>query len=249
MPLTGSALVTGATSDIGAAIALALADAGLSVGVHFHRREDRARELVGQLEERGVKAVAVRADVADHNDARALTDRTVERLGPLWALVNAAADVRFARFLESDPATWRQQVDVSLHGVLNCSHAAAQHMVGVGAGRIVNVVAEGALVGEPALSVASAAKAGVVGFTRSLARELAPAGVTVNAVSPGFIPTDAVPEAMRTPERLQRIAARYPARRLGTPQDIAEVVAFLCSDAAGYVMGQTISVSGAYSMR
>jgi NAD(P)-dependent dehydrogenase (short-subunit alcohol dehydrogenase family) len=122
-------------------------------------------------------------------------------------------------------------------------------MVRSGGGRIVSVLAEGALVGEPALAVASVAKAGVLGLTRTLARELAPHGVTVNAVSPGFVATDSVPERFRTPERLQAIAAGYPMKRLGTPEDVAAAVAYLCSESAGYVSGQTLSVSGAYSVR
>jgi 3-oxoacyl-[acyl-carrier protein] reductase len=243
------AIVTGATSDIGAAIALALARRGDDVGVHFHRNEERAAELVAAIRGSGADATAVAADVTDLDQVEAAVARVAEKLGEPAILVNAAAAVRFERFLDSDPSAWARQIDVTLVGTLNFCRAAAPRMARAGHGRIVNIVAEGALVGEPGLSVGSAAKAGVVGFTRSLALELAPAGVTVNAVSPGFVPTAGVPERLREDERAAKIAKRYPAGRLGTPDDIAATVAFLCSEEAGYVTGQTVSVSGGYSVR
>jgi NAD(P)-dependent dehydrogenase (short-subunit alcohol dehydrogenase family) len=115
-------------------------------------------------------------------------------------------------------------------------------------GRVVAITAEGAITGEPALAVASAAKAGLVGFTRSLAREVAPFGVTVNAVSPGFIPTSSVPERLRQRDRIDKITRAYPAGRLGTPEDVAAAVDFLCSADSGYITGQVISVSGGYGI-
>jgi 3-oxoacyl-[acyl-carrier protein] reductase len=245
----GPALVTGATSGIGAAIARALAAAGHDIGVHFHSRPDAARELVAELERAGRRAVAVGADVSDLEQVRGAVAEVEDVLGPPLVLVNVAAVVAFERFMASDPASWRRQIEVTLVGTMNCCRVAAERMVAAGSGRIVSIVAEGALVGEPALAVASAAKAGVLGLTRTLARDLAPSGVTVNAVSPGFVPTEAIPDALRTPERLERIAAHYPAGRLGTPEEVAAAVAFLCSPGAAYVTGQTISVSGGYSVR
>jgi NAD(P)-dependent dehydrogenase (short-subunit alcohol dehydrogenase family) len=243
------AIVTGATGDIGAAIALALARRGDDVAVHYHRHAERAAELARAIRDAGARATEVAADVTDLAAVEAAVDQVAATLGEPAILVNAAAAVRFERFLDSDPSRWDEQIAVTLRGTLNCCRPVARRMARAGYGRIVNLAAEGALVGEPGLAVASAAKAGVLGFTRSLARELAPAGITVNAVSPGFVPTDSVPPRLRTPERTAEIAKRYPAGRLGTPEDIAATVAFLASEEAGYVTGQTVSVSGGYSVR
>lgn len=227
------ALVTGATSDIGAAICAALVRTGHDVVAHGFRR---APDIGGRI---------VIGDVASLQDVRAIA----ERIGTVDVLVNVAAHVRFERFMQSDPADWGRQLDVTLLGTMHTCRVFGEGMVERGWGRIVNVAAEGALTGEPALAVATMAKAGVLGLTRTLALELAPRGITVNAVSPGLVPTSALPDALQDEARLQAAAAHYPMKRLGTPRDIAATVAFLASEDAGYVTGQTISVSGGLSVR
>jgi NAD(P)-dependent dehydrogenase (short-subunit alcohol dehydrogenase family) len=243
------AVVIGATSDIGAAIARALADDGAAIAVHFHSDQESAQRLAEELTATGARAETVGADVSVLEDVQAMAASVQDVLGPPAILVNTAADVRFERFLDSDPGQWSRQIGVTLIGAMNLLWVFGAGMVQRRDGRLISILAEGALIGEPALGVASATKGGVLGLTRALAKDFAPHGVTVNGVSPGFVPTKAVPERFRSPERLESIAKHYPAGRLGTAQDIAQAVAFLASREASYVTGQTLSVSGGYSVR
>jgi 2-hydroxycyclohexanecarboxyl-CoA dehydrogenase len=243
-------LVTGATSDIGSAIARSLgAGAFAGVAIGYHSGEAAAWELAHEIEAHGTRSIAVECDLADVQGLVAARDEIEEKLGSVEVLVNCAARVTFSRFLDSDPSEWSEDVDITLLGTMRACHVFAPGMAKRGWGRIVNIVAEGALVGEPALAVASAAKAGVLGLTRTLARELAPHGITVNAVSPGFVPTSATPSHLLEPERLDQIVRSYPMGRLGRPEDVAAMVACLAGEQIGYVTGQTISVSGGYSVR
>jgi 2-hydroxycyclohexanecarboxyl-CoA dehydrogenase len=243
------ALVTGATSDIGAAISRSLAAGTFAVAVAYHADEAAGWALTRELQAAGARATAVAVDLGAIESLVAARDEVEEVLGPVDVLVNCAARVHFSRFLDSDPSEWAGDVDITLLGTMRACHVFAPRMSERGWGRIVNIVAEGALVGEPALAVATAAKAGVLGLTRTLARELGPHGITVNAVSPGFVPTAATPEHLLQPDRLEQIARSYPMGRLGRPEDIAAMVACLAGEEIGYVTGQTISVSGGYSVR
>jgi NAD(P)-dependent dehydrogenase (short-subunit alcohol dehydrogenase family) len=242
------ALVIGGSSEIGAALCRRLSRRSVAVAVHYHRRAEAAAAVVEAIEFESGRAVAMAADVTDPAAVAQLVAGVNATLGPIDVLVYAAANVRFSRFLESSPDEWAPQINVTLLGFLISAQPIVRAMVDEGWGRVVAITAEGAITGEPALAVASAAKAGLVGFTRSLAREVAPFGVTVNAVSPGFIPTSAVPERLRQGDRLKKITRAYPAGRLGTPDDVAAAVDFLCSADSGYVTGQVISVSGGYGI-
>jgi NAD(P)-dependent dehydrogenase (short-subunit alcohol dehydrogenase family) len=243
------AVVSGGTSDIGAAIARALGTGGVAVAVGYHSDKSAGRSIAYDIEALGGQAIAVEVDVTQI-DSIVEARQTIEALyGPVNVLVNCAARVRFARFLESDPAEWSGDIDVTLVGTMRACHVFAPSMAERRWGRIVNIVAEGAIVGEPSLAVASAAKAGVLGLTRTLALDLAKHGITVNAVSPGFVPTSATPPRFLDPDRLERIVSQYPMGRLGRPEDVATIVTTLVSEQVGYVTGQTISVSGGYSVR
>jgi 3-oxoacyl-[acyl-carrier protein] reductase len=243
------AIVLGATSGIGKAIARRLADAETAVAVHCHRDRAAATALCDELDREGAGATVVQADVAAFAEVRDMAAAVAGELGVATIVVNAAARVRFERLMDSDPDDWTEQIDVTLRGALNVCRVFGEGMIEAGRGRFVHIVAEGALLGEPSLAVASVVKAGVLGLTRTAALELASHGVTVNSVSPGFVVTAATPERYRDPERLAALTRRYPMGRLGTPDDVAAAVGFLCSDAAGYITGQTISVSGGFSTR
>lgn len=236
------ALVTGATSDIGAAISRALGAGGLSVALGFRPSTGSPDRLADELTAMGSIALPVVADVASVDAIHAAREQVESALGPVSVLVNVAARVRFERFLDSDPTDWAGDIDVTLLGTMRACHAIAPSMKQHGWGRIVNIAAYGAVVGEPALAVASVAKAGVLGLTRTLAKEFGSHGITVNAVAPGFIETTATPRRLREPQRLAAIAGRQLAGRLAEPADIAGTVAYLVGDAAALVTGQVISV-------
>ena len=241
------ALVTGGASGIGAATARRLAAEG-------------ARVVVADLDEAGAGAVAgeidglaVRMDVADASSARAGVASAEDALGPLDVVVNNAGTDRFAFFVQTDEALWDFVLGVNLRGTIAVTHAVLDGMQKRGGGAIVNVASEAGRVGSQGSVVYSAAKAGVIGFTRAVARESSRFGVRVNAVAPGPIDTpllNAAPEQYgEIGERLkQGMIAATSMRRIGQPDEVAAAIAFLASDDASYVTGQTINVSGGLSM-
>jgi 3-oxoacyl-[acyl-carrier protein] reductase len=241
-----AALVTGGATGVGREIALALAREGAAVAVNYRRSAEAAAALVAEIEAGGGTALAIGADVADREAAAAMVARAVAAFGRLDILVNNAGTAQRKRFAETGPEDWRPQIDTCLYGAIHCCHAAAPHLEASGAGRIVSLIGDSSRVGEAGLALVAAARAGVIGLTKSLAREMGRAGVTANVVSLGLVETahdrDWV-EANR--ERLVRL---YPLRRLGRPEDVAPLVVLLASRHGGWITGQVISVSGGYSM-
>jgi 2-hydroxycyclohexanecarboxyl-CoA dehydrogenase len=240
-----NALVTGGAGGIGAATVRRLAAEGARVAV-ADLNEEGAHVLAGEVD-----GVAVTLDVTDVESVRAGVSRAVEQLGGLQVLVNNAGTDRFAFFTQSDPELWDFVLGVNLRGVLAVTHAALPHLQERG-GAIVNVASEAGRLGVAGSSIYSAAKAGVIGFTKAIARESARFGVRVNAVAPGPIDTpllhmvDTLGELGEKWKRLT-IEATAP-KRLGTPDEVAATIAFLASDDASYVTGQTVGVSGGLAM-
>ena len=238
-----SAFVTGSARGLGRAIAGRLAAEGAGVAV-ADVDLPAAEEAAAQLRDAGGEAVAVRADVRDATSVEAAMRRAAEELGGvLDILVNNAGVVRDGRLETMSDEDWDTVLDIDLRGYFVCARAALPHLRSRGWGRIVNISSR-AYLGNPGQANYSAAKAGVVGMTRALSMELARDGITVNAVAPGAIDTALIRNHPRAEEIIERALKVQPIKRLGTPEDVAAAVAFLCSDDAGFVSGDVLHVSG-----
>jgi 2-hydroxycyclohexanecarboxyl-CoA dehydrogenase len=245
------ALVTGAASGIGRAIALALAEDGCAVAI-ADLQEDASSAVAREAQAAGAQALAVRIDVTDGASVTAAVERTTDTLGPIAVLVNCAGWDELKPFLQTDEAFWRKVIAINYEGCLRVTHAMLGGMVERGYGRIVSIASDAARVGSSGEAVYAGAKAGVVAFSKTIAREHARDGVTANVVCPGPTETpllQGMTEQAPDSERLVTALSRaVPMRRLGQPQDAAAAVAFLASERAGYITGQTLSVSGGLTM-
>jgi 2-hydroxycyclohexanecarboxyl-CoA dehydrogenase len=245
------ALVTGGGRDVGREIALALAAEGATVAVNYHGSQAAAEKVVADIEalvvSGGGKAAAYKADVADYAAVKDMVDKVVQRVGRIDILVNNAGFTPRQRFVDSKPEDWRKQIDVGLYGVMNTCHAALPHMIRNKVGRIVNLAGDSARVGESGLAVTAAARGGVIALSKSLAKEHGRDGVTANVLALGLIETSHTDPAWMAANR-EKIVKMYPTQRLGAPGDIAPLVTLLASDAAAWITGQVISISGGFSM-
>src|SRR2546421_8440736 len=239
------AFVSGAGRGIGRAIALRLAAGGDEIAVGDIRTGD-ASETVTAIEETGGRAVAVELDVTDSASVANAVEETLEALGPVEILVNNAGWDEMRPFLESDEPFWDRVIEVNFKGGLRTTRRTVPGMVERGWGRVVNIGSDAGRVGSSLESVYSGAKGGVIAFTKTLAREIARTGVTANTVCPG--PTRTPMLAEMEPRMIEALERAVPMRRLGEPEDVAAAVAFLASEAAGYITGQTLSVSGGLTM-
>ena len=245
------AVVCGGARGIGRASALALARAGCAVAV-ADVREDDARQAADELREAGARALAVAMDVTDSAAVAAGMRRAAGELGPVEVLVNCAGWDLFRPFTETDEGFWRRVIAINYEGALRTTHAVVGEMARRGWGRIVNLSSDAARVGSAQEAVYAGAKAAVIAFTKTIAREFARAGVTANVVCPGPTQTDMLREMVADAPDSERLVGALeravPMRRLGRPEEVAHAVAFLASEQAGYITGQTLSVSGGLTM-
>jgi 3-oxoacyl-[acyl-carrier protein] reductase len=243
------ALVTGASTGIGSAAAAALANSGASVAINFHRNEAAAAAARTQINEAGGRAIAVQADVTNASDVQSLVAQTVAEFGPIDILVNNAGSlVERLRILELTEARWDEVIDLNLKSAFLCSQAVAGSMMERKTGTIINVSSIAGRNGGALGSIHySAAKGGLITFTKGLAKELAPFGVRVNAISPGVIDTP-FHEQFSSPEMMKNYTGMIPLGRVGTPAEVAQVICFLSSSAASYLVGETIEINGGMFM-
>jgi len=247
------AIVTGAGAGIGAAASRRFAAEGAQV-VCADVVAARANETAARIESRGGRAFSVGVDVGDSEQIRSMVDRTIDTYGRIDVLYANAGVGGVGTAIDTDEAEWQRVIRVNLTGVWLCCKYVLPHMVAVGSGSIVNQASIGGLRGVPAVAAYAAAKAGVIGLTRQMALDYGPAGVRVNAIAPGTVPTELVQgiwaagaglvAADSLEERVARAAALYPLRRIGTPDDIANLALFLASDEAGWVTGATYVIDG-----
>ena len=239
------AVVTGAAGGIGAAVAGALVDAGAAAAV-WDLAGGRAKEVADGLAGR---ALGVEVDITSRPSVEAALAATESALGPVDVLVNNAGIDTIEPFLTSEEATWERIVAVNYLGTVRCCHVVVPGMVERGAGRVVNIASDAGRVGSSGEVVYSGTKGGVIAFSKALAREVAAKGVTVNVVCPGPTDTALLDQVAEASQKLyDGLAKAIPMRRIGQPADIAPAVAFLASDGAGYITGQTLSVSGGLTM-
>lgn len=240
------ALVTGGSRGIGRAITMALAAAGASVVVNYKGNQAAAQEVIAAVEALGGQALAVQADVAVQEDVERLFKTALDRFGRLDILVNNAGITRDGLLLRMKEADFDAVLDTNLRGAFLCTKAALRPMTKARGGRIINITSVVGLIGNAGQANYSAAKAGLIGFTKAVAREMATRAITVNAIAPGYVDTEMT--AGLGDQIRAAILENIPLGRLGTPEDIAGSVCFLVSDYASYITGQTLTVDGGMVM-
>ncbi len=241
-----NAVVTGASRGLGRAIALKLAELGANVILNYRSSANSVEEVVKAIEEKGVKALAVQGDVSSFEDAKNIIDAAVNNFGSIDILVNNAGITKDGLLMRMKEEDFDNVIEVNLKGVFNCTRHAVPIMMKQRRGRIINISSVVGLAGNAGQANYAAAKAGIIGFTKSTAKEIASRGITVNAIAPGFIQTDMTD--VLSDKVKETIMNNIPLKKLGEPEDVAETTAFLASPAAKYITGQVISVDGGMHM-
>jgi 3-oxoacyl-[acyl-carrier protein] reductase len=247
MKLKGrTALVTGGSRGIGRAVAIALADEGADVAINYVSSETAARDVAEHIKKMGRKAMLAQADVSDYPDTFRMAQDVLREFGHLDILVNNAGINSDKTFTKMDHASWRKVLGTNLDGVFNCTKVFVDQMLGQGYGRVVNMTSVIGQIGNFGQANYAASKAGVAAFTKSLAKELASKGVTVNAVAPGFIETEMV---AGIPDKVKdRLLAQIPLHRFGTAEEVARAVVYIVSSDGDYITGAELSINGGLLM-
>ncbi|HWO77922.1 MAG TPA: 3-oxoacyl-[acyl-carrier-protein] reductase [Bacillus sp. (in: firmicutes)] len=241
-----AALVTGASRGIGRAIAIELAKEGANVAVNFAGSEAKANAVVEDIKALGVQAFAIQGDVSNADDVQRIVKETTDQFGTIDILVNNAGITRDNLLMRMKEEEWDAVIDTNLKGVFLCTKAVTRPMMKQRSGRIINISSIVGVSGNPGQANYVAAKAGVIGLTKTAAKELASRGITVNAIAPGFITTDMTDQL--NDELKDEMLKQIPLGKLGNPEDIAKTVVFLASDDSGYMTGQTLHVDGGMVM-
>ncbi|AVQ32839.1 3-oxoacyl-[acyl-carrier-protein] reductase [Staphylococcus muscae] len=244
--MTKVALVTGASRGIGRSIALQLAEEGYNVVVNYAGNKEKAEAVVAEIQEKGQESIAIQANVANGDEVKAMMKEVVQIFGSIDVLVNNAGITRDNLLMRMKEHEWDDVVDTNLKGVFNCIQKVTPQMLRQRQGRIINLTSVVGAVGNPGQINYVATKAGVIGMTKTAARELASRNITVNAVAPGFIVSD-MTDAL-SDELKETMKGQIPLGRFGQDTDIAHTVAFLASEKASYITGQTIHVNGGMHM-
>jgi 3-oxoacyl-[acyl-carrier protein] reductase len=240
------ALVTGSSSGIGAAIAKELAAQGATVAIHYRGNQDGAESVAAQIRESGGTCSIFQGDVGNMEVAQALVKAVEDELGSVSILVNNAGTTADTLLLSMKPEEWERVIQTNLNSIFYVTKAAMRKMLKARWGRIINITSVVGLAGQAGQTNYAASKAGIIGFTKSLAREVGSRNITVNAVAPGFIPT-ALTDVLSEEQRARTIAAT-PVGRLGEPEEVAWAVAFLASERSGFITGHVLTVDGGLVM-
>ncbi len=240
------ALVTGGSRGIGRAIALTLAENGAKVAINYAGREDAANEVVSEIKKNGGEAFAIKANVGRSDEVKEMVDQVIDTFGALHILVNNAGITRDNLIMRMKESDWDDVLDTNLKGVFNCIKAVTRQMMRQRDGRIINISSIVGVSGNPGQANYVAAKAGVIGLTKTTAKELASRNITVNAIAPGFIETEMTEQL--DDKVKEEMLKQIPLAKLGQPEDIAHFVAFLASDKSQYMTGQTLHIDGGMVM-